>query len=188
MAVDHEERRRRIAEVTAQVTAREGLEAATIRRIAAELGGPTKIITYYFADKQALLLFTYDFLGKQYQHDMGSRDPTDLIETLMAMGVSDERSVIRWRCNVGFWDLAARNPAFAALRRRHMDGALEHIRELLVARVGEREDLDDLSLLINAIVQGMSVQSLTEPERWTPERMRRVLTERVDMLLGPPKD
>ena len=78
MIVDHAERRRRIAEATAAVAAREGLDAATIRRIAAELGGPTKTITYYFADKQELLLFTYEFLAQQYLEETGASAPTDL--------------------------------------------------------------------------------------------------------------
>ena len=68
LAVDHDERRRRIAQVTVAVISQEGLEAATIRRIAAELGGPTKIITHYFADKQEMLVWAYRSLSEQGQH------------------------------------------------------------------------------------------------------------------------
>ena len=62
---NHDERRRRIAAVTVEVIARDGLEAATVRRIATELGGPTKIVTHYFSDKHELLVWTYRSLAPQ---------------------------------------------------------------------------------------------------------------------------
>jgi hypothetical protein len=46
MALDHDKRRRDIAWITIDLIAREGLEAATIRRIAAEAGCNTTAITH----------------------------------------------------------------------------------------------------------------------------------------------
>jgi AcrR family transcriptional regulator len=187
MPVDHDERRRRIAEVAAAVTAREGLDAATIRRIAAELGGPTKAITYYFADKQELLLFTYGHLAQQYLAEVGARAPTDLVGSLMGMAAADERSITRWRFYVAFWDRAARNPAFAELQRVHMGRAVAHIGDIVRTLYGERSDVDNISLLLNALVQGISVQALADPQRWPPERIRGALADQVALLLGRPQ-
>lgn len=183
MTVDHAARRRRIAEATAAVAAREGLEAATIRRIADELGGPTKIITYYFADKQELLLFTYEFLAQQYLDEMGAGGPADLLATLTAMAATDARSQVRWRFYLAFWDRAARRPEFAELQRRHIDQALAYVCALLRARAGDGADVEDAGLLLNALVQGISVQALADPARWPPERVRRVLAAQVEHLL-----
>lgn len=184
MAVDHDERRRRIAEATAAVTAREGLDAATIRRIAAELGGPTKAITYYFADKQELLLFTYEFVAQQHRQEVDGLAPTDLVGALLAMTPMDARSLIRWRFYVACWDRAPRNPALAELQRLHMERALAHIRGSIRAVAGEREDLDSLSLLLNALVQGISVQALADPQRWPPEAIRAALADQIARLLA----
>ena len=38
------------------VIARDGLDAASVRRVAAEAGSSTTVVTHYFADKQALLV------------------------------------------------------------------------------------------------------------------------------------
>jgi len=184
MIVDHAERRRRIAEATAAVAAREGLDAATIRRIAAELGGPTKTITYYFADKQELLLFTYEFLAQQYLEETGASAPTDLLTALTAMAATDERSRIRWRFYLAFGDRAARHSQFGELQRRHMDQALAHIAALLRARAVPEAEIEDASLLLNALVQGISAQALADPERWPAERVRRVLAVQAERLIG----
>jgi len=64
MPVSHDDHRRHIADVTVGIIAREGLEAATVRRIAAEVGCSTTVITHYFSDKHELLLWTYRLLGE----------------------------------------------------------------------------------------------------------------------------
>lgn len=187
LAVDHDERRRRIAEVTVDVIAREGLEAATIRRIAAELGGPTKIVTHYFADKQELLVWAYRSLAEQserYLTEVIARDPGDIVALLMAMTAVDESQALLWRVYVAFWDRAARDPFFAELQRTQIDLALMRIAEIIRARNGEREDVESVSQRLNALVQGISLLAMAERGRWTPERTRATLAAEVEVLLG----
>ena len=187
LAVDHDERRRRIAEVTVDVIAREGLEAATIRRIAAELGGPTKIVTHYFADKQELLVWAYRSLAEQserYLTEVIARDPGDIVALLMAMTAVDESQALLWRVYVAFWDRAARDPFFAELQRTQIDLALQRIAEIIRARNGEREDVESVSQRLNALVQGISLLAMAERGRWTPERTRSTLAAEVEVLLG----
>lgn len=184
MTVDHDERRRKIAEIAAEVIAREGLEAATIRRISAELGGPTKIVTYYFPDKQELLRFTWQYIAHEYFDRIGACEPTDIVGNLMAMAASDERSITRWRVYAAFWDLAARDPFFADLQRQHINTALTLIGDMIRALDTERTDVEQMSLLLNATVQGISLQTLADLDRWSAERIRGALTDQVAMMLG----
>ena len=187
LAVDHDERRRRIAEVTVDVIAREGLEAATIRRIAAELGGPTKIITHYFADKQELLVWAYRSLAEQserYLTEVIARDPTDIVGVLMAMTAVDESQTLLWRVYIAFWDRAARDLFFAELQRTQINLALKRIAEIIRARNGEREDVESVSQRLNALVQGISLLALADRERWSTERVRGALADEVEVVLG----
>jgi TetR/AcrR family transcriptional regulator, transcriptional repressor of bet genes len=187
LAVDHDERRRRIAEATVDVIAREGLEAATIRRIAAELGGPTKIVTHYFADKQELLVWAYRSLAEQserYLSEVIARDPIDIVTALMAMTAVDENQALLWRVYVAFWDRAARDPFFAELQRTQIDLALQRIAHIIRARNGERDDVESVSQRLNALVQGISLLALAAKERWTAERTRRTLADEVEVVLG----
>ena len=53
--VDPVERRARVAAAARAVIARDGLDATSVRRVAAEAGSSTTVVTHYFQDKQALL-------------------------------------------------------------------------------------------------------------------------------------
>lgn len=189
LPADHDERRRRIAEIAVDVIAREGLDAATIRRIAKELGGPTKIITHYFADKHELLLWAYRSLAEQGQRhvdDVVARDPTDIVGSLVSMTASEESEILRWRVYVAFWDMAARDSAIAELQRMHMNIAIERIAGIVRARNGDRSDVYSVSQRLNALVQGISVQILIDKERWSPEQIRSTLADEIELVLGKP--
>jgi AcrR family transcriptional regulator len=201
MRVDHDERRRKVAEATASVIAEEGLESAKIRRIAEAIGKPTKHITYYFTDKDELLKFTYENLVNtshltEYFEDPTRRetqrpppsepsrqDSAALVEHLMAMAAADETSVRRWRAYLAFFDQAARDPALAEMQRLHTDVSIARATEAVRATFGDCEDLERVSLLLKAAVQGISLQALVDPERWPPERMREELGFLVEALL-----
>jgi AcrR family transcriptional regulator len=187
--VDHDDRRRRIAEVCVDVIGREGLEAATIRRIAAEVGFSTTIVTHYFADKQELLLWAYRALAEEAEahfRDVASRDPADLVGCLLAMTAADEVGQRRWRAYVAFWDRASRDRVFAAEQRMRIEGALGRICEVVRARNGGRGDVERVSRLLNALVQGISVQALIDPDSWSVEQIRNALAHQVETVLGPP--
>ncbi|CAN7492993.1 TetR/AcrR family transcriptional regulator [Phenylobacterium sp. LjRoot219] len=186
--VDHDERRRRIAEVCVAVIAGEGLEAATIRRIAAEVGYSTTIVTHYFADKQELLLWAYRVLAEEAGarfEEVVARDPADLVGALLSMAAADELGLRRWRAYVAFWDRAARDAVFAAEQRLRIDAALARIAEVVLVRNGARADLERVSRLLNAVVQGISVQALVDPESWSRDQIESALAHQVATVLGP---
>lgn len=189
LAVDHEERRRRIAEVAVDLIAREGLEATTIRRIAAEVRCSTTVVTHYFSDKDQLLLWAFRALGERaWEHvdAVIARDPADLVGALVCMAAVDQSVRRGWRAYVAFWERAARDPVLSGLQRMSTEMALQRIAAVIRARNGERGDIGRASRLLNALVQGISVQALADPDGWTPEEIRGALAHEVDMLLGPP--
>jgi TetR/AcrR family transcriptional regulator, transcriptional repressor of bet genes len=187
LPVDPETRRRRIAEATVDVIARDGLEAATIRRIAAEIGCSTAFITHYFADKQQLLLWAYRALAWQAQEEVGAaiaRAPGDTVDALIAMTATNETSMRRWRLYIAFWDRASRDPVFAEERQLHLRRALDHMIGIVRARYGERADLESICYLLNALVQGVSVQALTHQRHRTEAELRELFSRQLQMLLG----
>src|ERR1700757_2521645 len=112
MAIDQDKRRYDIAWITIDLIAREGLEAATIRRIAAEAGSSTTAIKHYFVDKQELLIWTFQVLaaeGEQQFNEALRRDPSDAIGALLTMVPWCAANIRRWKAYLAFWDEAARN-------------------------------------------------------------------------------
>lgn len=187
--IDHDQRRRRIAEVAVDIIAREGLESATIRRIAAELNGPTKLVTHYFADKQQLLIWTYRSLAEQGERHIGevvAQSSTDLLASLFAMTPMDERQTQLWRVYVAFWDLASRDPVIAELQRTYINLSVLRIAEILRGLIDDTRDLESLSERLNAIVHGIGIQTLMDKDRWSAERIRSRLADEVAAILDRP--
>jgi AcrR family transcriptional regulator len=53
--VDHGERRRQLTDALLRIASTRGLQAVTMREVAAEAGVSLRLVQYYFTDKQALL-------------------------------------------------------------------------------------------------------------------------------------
>lgn len=186
MAVDHDERRQRIAEVAIDIIAREGLDAATIRRMAAEMGASIRVITHYFADKDELLLAAYRIMAGQGEArvaEICARDPADLVGALTAMTAVDDGAFGHWRVYVSFWDRAARDPVFAAEQRTWIDNALDRVAAIIAAHSGPRDDAREIAQQLIAFVQGVSVQRLCDPESWSRPAIEAAIRRQVAALL-----
>jgi AcrR family transcriptional regulator len=64
--VDHEERRRAIAEATALLIAEIGIEQVTVRRIERDTGFSKGVIQHYFSNKAELLTSALDWANQRY--------------------------------------------------------------------------------------------------------------------------
>jgi len=60
---DHDQRRRDVARIAADLVATGGLAAATHRRIAEASGASTTVVSHYFTDKHDLVKTTYTEVG-----------------------------------------------------------------------------------------------------------------------------
>jgi AcrR family transcriptional regulator len=102
--VDHEERRRQIADALVRTAAARGLHATGMREVAAEAGVSLRLVQYYFGTKEELLLFAMQQLAAQFAErgltrirrikDAGGlASPRDVIAAILteALPVDDER-------------------------------------------------------------------------------------------------
>jgi AcrR family transcriptional regulator len=187
MAIDHNERRDRIAEVAIEIIAQEGLEAATIRRIAAEMGASIRVITHYFADKDELLFSVYRTMAEQGQTrimEAIASDPADLMAGLLAMTAMDKSAFQRWRVYVSFWDRAARDPVFAAEQHKWVEHTIDTVAGMISARHGAVAEVRSIALRLLAFVQGISVQRLCSPASWSPQEIEAAIAQQVAVLLS----
>jgi AcrR family transcriptional regulator len=185
--VDHGERRQRIAEIAAEVIAREGLDAATVRRIASEVGFSTTVVTHYFANKQELLLSAYRWVAKLASDRFAAvvaRDPGDLVESLLCLTATDTESFRGWRVYVAFWETAKLDPVFAAEQRSWIEDALARIGAVIRVRYGDQDGVRAAAQSLIALAQGISIQALFDPQSWSREQVRAALAREVEMVLG----
>src|SRR6516225_2293387 len=102
--VDHEERRREIADALLRTAAERGLHATGMREVAAEAGVSLRLVQYYFGTKEELLLAAMQHLAAQFGDRVLARinrvketespaSPRDVIGAILteALPVDDER-------------------------------------------------------------------------------------------------
>ena len=102
--VDHEERRRQIADALLRTAATRGLHATGMREVAAEAGVSLRLVQYYFGTKEELLLAAMQHLAAQFgerglarirrlKDAEGQVSPRDVIAAILTEGLpaDDER-------------------------------------------------------------------------------------------------
>jgi AcrR family transcriptional regulator len=86
--VDHDQRRREIAEALFRIAATRGLQAVTLRAVAAEAGIWMNLVQHYFPTKEEMLRF-----GWQRIAELGAERAGEGIAPALRTG--DERTVLR---------------------------------------------------------------------------------------------
>jgi AcrR family transcriptional regulator len=191
--IDHDQRRRDIVDVTWDLIVRGGIEAATMREIAAAAGFANGALKLYFPSKEDIIAATYERaldMMRQYVDLEGLRGLIALREICVSSMPIDDERITAGRVLMIFWQMSLAN------RTMH-DKYLEHVREwrgLLHRFLTEgREDGDivtgtpdeqivDEIVLLNA---GANVMSLVAGEFSTVELQHRHLESLLGRLTRP---
>ena len=187
--VDHAQRRRELVAATWAVVAAEGIEAATVRRIAEEAGCTTGRITHYFADKEEVLVAAlrqvHRAAGKRMLAAIGERSGLEALRAVLAEALPlDQERVLEWRVWLAFWGSAATSTSLQAEqheRYREWRGLLKRV--LATARLSAGIDLDRLVDQIVALVDGFGLQGVLDPQDPRPEQLASRLNGAVDALI-----
>jgi AcrR family transcriptional regulator len=191
--VDHEQRRDELAAAVWRLAAREGLEAVTVRGVAEEAGCSTGALVHYFSDKEELLLFAFrtvaDRVGRRLAaSEERTSDPLELARATLAEGLPRDRErqeeVRVW---FAFLGLALTRPALARAQRvtyrAWRDRVAEHLRSAQEAGA-LRADVDcaTVAAALVALVDGVAVQAMFEPRRFSAAHQLELLDARLAEL------
>ena len=139
--VDHAARRREIIHVTWRLVARHGLDAVTMRDIAAEAGYANGALNRYFAGKDELLQASFEYVYAQTNDRVAAVGDRRGLAALRAFCLEvlplDETRVLEARIVVSFWGRTVADDRFASVNA----AALRQWRSEVVRRLQEgRED------------------------------------------------
>jgi TetR/AcrR family transcriptional regulator, transcriptional repressor of bet genes len=175
---DRPARRAHLAQLAIKIIGTEGMNAATIRRLATEAGYSTAIVTHYFPNKRDLLFNTYEHVSETAiaHFESVAADPAgsieQVMETFLPIGEEEENS---WKVVFAFWQLALHDEDFAARQRVAMQRSQDLIEKLLVDR-GYRGDALRTARQLLVTVMGISIRASFEPS-WTDEVKRQCLRD-----------
>jgi len=169
--VDHEQRRRELAEAVWQVIARDGVDGVSIRSVAHESGWSSGALRHYFSTRAELLAFACEQVIEQVTARITAlRPPADPVAAVRAilletMPVDDLR---RTEDSIAFSFLALGlgDPELARVQRQHFTSmyglCLRLVEELSAhgALAPSPEDPPTLARRLHAVVDGLTVHAL----------------------------
>ena len=194
--VDHEERRRRIAEAVWGITAYRGLEAVSLRDVAAEAGVSMGMVQHYFKAKEQMILFACGYmveLAEQGAQELvaGSSNPDAPRSVIRSVFIQTLPLEEEQRAGTGVWlaflTRAVVDPDLAAFVRRAWAGTQDLVAGQLrtAQRSGEiSADLDPereaiaLVSLVDGLVSHLMVNHYSGDEALT------VVDAQLDRLFG----
>ncbi|MCF2527057.1 TetR/AcrR family transcriptional regulator [Yinghuangia soli] len=196
--VDHEERRRQIADALVRVAAAHGLHAAGMREVAAEAGVSVRLVQYYFESKDRLFFYAYERLGEQLGERIqariraaGSRPSVrDILEATLYEGLpTDRASRDLHLVYTAYATLALTDRTLAAQAFTDGPDALENH---LVGRLRAAQDAGEVPAGLDpaaeiagllAISAGLGTSVLVGQR--SAEAAGRVVTYHLDRIFGP---
>jgi TetR/AcrR family transcriptional regulator, transcriptional repressor of bet genes len=176
--VDHDSRRQQLAHAAAGVIARDGLNGASLRDVAAAGGVTTGAVTHYFPGRTDLIAAAYEqVMGRIVDRLDGTpldslADADALVGMLSGFLPHDAQTRSEWRVWLAFSAEALVDPVLSARHRAHYAAILARI----AADFGpDGPDGAVRADLLVAIIDGLAIRILLEPEDWPPARVRATL-------------
>jgi AcrR family transcriptional regulator len=172
--VDHEQRREELAEAVWRLASHEGLDAVTIRGVAAKAGWSTGALHHYFQDKEELLLFAFGTVADRVNRRVAAArekatEPLELARALLHIGLPlDAGRRDETRVWFAFLGLALTRPALARAQRL----AYRAWRGVVADALRDAQDLGDVDGDVDvereaaglvALVDGLAVQASFDP-------------------------
>ncbi len=175
--VDHDERRRHIAEAVLRIAGRHGLDRATLRDIAVEAGISLGAVQHYFRSKDELLRHVIDYMGEQVTArivaglgDLGGTGGTVSARAVLRVMVAemlplDARRQAERRVVQAFGVRAADAPHLAEPLREGYHWLHDRVAELIgqAQRAGElwpELDAEHESIALLAMIEGLAFDVL----------------------------
>jgi len=184
--VNHDERRRIIAEATWRVVERDGFESATFRAIARELGYTPSVVAHYFRDKDRLMEFAFK-VGCEDAFARIERDSQHLLPGMPRLKIALQHMMpdslgrdISAKATLNYWGAAAITPAMVAVHRESYLAWRTLLRRFLseaviAGQVSPSIDIDLENSLLIALIDGIMVGSALEATIYTRSIQRNLI-------------
>lgn len=140
--MDHDARRREIADAVLRLATTEGLESVSLRHVAAEAGISMGLVQHYFRSRDEMLAFAYEHQSHRHEQRIveklkaAGRPPTvrDIVRTVMVEILpTDEQSRASWLAGIAFFIRAMSDERMAAVVAAGGPGVIEFFAERLGA-------------------------------------------------------
>ncbi|MBW6439968.1 TetR family transcriptional regulator C-terminal domain-containing protein [Actinoplanes hulinensis] len=188
--VDRQKRRTQIADALMRVAAEQGLEAVSLRHVAAEAGVSAGMVQHYFRTKDEMMTFALDVVRERTQirvtdavtHLGSAPSPRDLLQTIIGTLLPlDEVARADGRVALAFLAYTAVRPTASAALREETEQMVGFIAGLLPG-----PDAENAAAGLLALMEGLGVYLLGG--QYTPDQARGILDSHLDRLFAAPPE
>ncbi|WP_071395027.1 TetR/AcrR family transcriptional regulator [Bacillus tuaregi] len=183
--VNHEEKKKLIAEAAWNIIKKVGIEKASIRRVAVEAGMSAGALRHYFSTQDEMLLFIMNYYleeGKRRSQDKDwSENPLQAVEeVLLELVPIDEEKKIETSV---WWIFALRSLTSDTLKEKKEEMTngtyqLAHsMIELLVLKgiLSDSVDVEVETYRLSALLEGLSIHALLRSDIYSAEKVKEVI-------------
>lgn len=187
--IDHDTRKKSIAEATWQVILEQGMKGATVRNIARKAGLSLGALRHYFSTQEELLIYAMDLVKERVTERvekiaLKNLPPKEMVLQMLLEIVPTNETT---RAEMEVWlefVLFFRNKGN---RESQNDGILEGIQKLLDsldrAQFLKKEIDKDLETeRLCALIDGLAIHAILNPTRLTKERIISILAHHIDEI------
>ncbi|MDQ0232450.1 TetR/AcrR family transcriptional regulator [Metabacillus malikii] len=190
--VNHEQKRKSIAEAAWNIIKQEGFEKASIRRVATEAGMSSGALRHYFSTQDEMLLFIMNYYleegKKRSQSKNWSENPLQAVEeVLLELVPIDEKKKIETSV---WWIFALRSLTSDTLKEKKdemTNGTYElasSMIQMLVLQglLPESINVELETSRLSALIEGLSIHALLRPDVYSSEKVKEVIRYHLETL------
>ncbi|AVH68303.1 MULTISPECIES: TetR/AcrR family transcriptional regulator [Nostoc] len=192
--MSYDDRRIEVAKAAWRVIVREGLDRASMRAIAQELGSSTGVVTHYFRDKEELTLFALEQVFENVLEDMktcaeGRQGIDRLVQMIFVALPLEDIDKADWKVWVAFLGYSIGRERLVQEHRKRYD----FLRQIISQELADlqkalliRADLD-LTLEANALialVDGIGTGVVIFPEQFSADQQKYLVRRHINAILA----
>lgn len=190
--IDTDARRRELGEALWRVVLRDGIEAASVRKVAVEAGVSAGSLRHVFPTQSELLTFAMQLIVDEVTRRVEAVEPSGdtreaVEQVLHSLLVLDPETRATFDVWLAFAGRARVDPRLRPLRdetHAQVRGLCRDAVEALRADGKTRPDIDvaEEAERLHALIDGLALHATLEPEITTPSRQVAILSLHLDAL------
>ena len=168
--LDHDQRRREIAEVAARLIAADGMAALTTRSIARAMGCSIGVLSHYFESKAGIVRAAFAWATARIEQRLARAlargvSIDNLLPLIEAALPHDRQSRIEWGVRLQLWSHAAADAGAAAVLRTDMERNRALLASVIVQLQHQQEvrpaiDANNVAQMLMDLMHGMGFAAL----------------------------
>lgn len=191
--VNHEEQKHILGKAAWRVIKKEGIEGASVRKVAEEAGLSAGSLRHYFSNQNELLAYSMNLVSERVKTRIQNAAFTDdhfenMILVLGELLPLDEERRLEMEVWIAFNIKALVDPHLSELSSRVYEEMKTGIRNIIEGLVklglsGTDMKIEEEAGRLHALIDGLALHAVMKPDQFNEEKMKAILRNHLLSLL-----